>query len=459
MSRKELTYVFVHELAHVANGDVELGVKLKKFAGKLTGVNKVVGIIADLFVRGIRRRLFKSWDVYARTASLSKERVADLYVKEYCDAQVYVNALAKINTVRFYDDDVNRLELYYNGEKVRDDVATFSTKLYHETLEKNKQRWHDLLMRELPPLLDSHPIFNQRMKYMGVSDFSLDIETDDAPYGEEKTKLLDAADKICSREYSESYDEDRHKNYVRPMERIGFYQQGTERGYKFSSSEKLSVAGAYKQLRCYEEGKKLASEVLESEPHNAYAMYFLGSILLLQEKPEGMELLYEAAKENRNFIGDYIELAGDYCLKNGLEDELARYRERSLELRQEKVDYGEDFGRLTAKDKLVYHDMPAELLDDILGFLKSRGEGYLSKVYLVRKVISEDVFSWVFYLKFKKKADKNIAYSISDALFTNLDYRNEQFSQFSSFDVPKWEKYVKNVKGSLVYKASRKKSK
>ncbi|MBO7524998.1 MAG: hypothetical protein J6T79_05790, partial [Verrucomicrobia bacterium] len=42
--------------------------------------------------------------------------------------------------------------------------------------------------------------------------------------------------------------------------------------------------------------------------------------LLLQDKPEGMEYLYEAAKENRNFIGDYIELAGDYCLKNGLEE-------------------------------------------------------------------------------------------------------------------------------------------
>jgi hypothetical protein len=102
-------------------------------------------------------------------------------------------------------------------------------------------------------------------------------------------------------------------------------------------------------------------------------------------------------------------------------------------------------------DHLVKEEELGDMLPDILAYMEQVSEGKLKKVYLVRKVISEDFFSRVFVISFEEGEDNRVLRRAYDAIFNYLDSYPVDW-QFSLFVCdPNTLMAVSRVEGSLVW--------
>jgi hypothetical protein len=89
---------------------------------------------------------------------------------------------------------------------------------------------------------------------------------------------------------------------------------------------------------------------------------------------------------------------------------------------------------LRPDDNLVIDTMPKEMLDSILAYIHSVSDQQISRVYLVRKIVSPNFFASVFVIRFREDAefDRNKAGEVMNKIFNHLDTRPEDW-HFSLF--------------------------
>ena len=168
----------------------------------------------------------------------------------------------------------------------------------------------------------------------------------------------------------------------------------------------------------------------------------------------GLEHIYEAVSNNSNYIDEGLHEIGRYCCLTGNEEELNSYREKAINFHQEQKDKYDETGILKKGDKLCEENLPDGMLDQMLSYVRSVDSGCISKIYLVRKVITEDFFTSAVIVDFYIKTDDETINNVMHKIFSYLDTSSDwQFSLFLYDDVK--DVKIENVKNSCIYTAER----
>jgi hypothetical protein len=143
-------------------------------------------------------------------------------------------------------------------------------------------------------------------------------------------------------------------------------------------------------------------------------------------------------------------MVGLFCCITGREKELLEYRERAQVLAQKDIDEYSETSVLSKKDKLIHDDMPSEMLEEILAYIRSVDGGIIRNVYLVRKVVNDNFFISAFVLQFDGGNDEERD-DVTHKIFRYLDTYPVEW-QFSLFEYSEcYNIKFDKIEGSLVY--------
>ena len=193
--------------------------------------------------------------------------------------------------------------------------------------------------------------------------------------------------------------------------------------------------------------------IAELPPYAAAKAYFMkGALLMHRFDDAGIEYMYRAIDENNNYVEEGIQMIGEYCCLSGNGEELEKYRERVIELMQNKVDVSDKLFSLNKGDKFTRENLPEGVLERDIENITAAGEGKLDAIYLVRKSLSEDVFTSIYVLKFVPDNDYKTRQRIYHNVFMYLDTVSDwQYTLYVYDDDGVKLIGLEKIEGSLVW--------
>ncbi|MCL1474720.1 M48 family metallopeptidase [Argonema antarcticum] len=127
----------------------------------------------------------------------------------------------------------------------------------------------------------------------------------------------------------------------------------------------------------------LLREVLITEPDRSEASYTLGSILLRQNDPDGINYIEEAMKKDPEYVLEGCDLIYYFLMQQEKVEEAKAYQKRSEAHYNLILLAQQERSNLSEKDKFIHHNLPQATVDR----LRQQLSGYpqIKEVYLVRK--------------------------------------------------------------------------
>lgn len=284
-----------------------------------------------------------------------------------------------------------------------------------------------------------------RKDEMGISDYSFRTKEHDEKYIEEQKRLLELGDSSRKKNIEESYAELRDYRYFKRFQAIDEYERDNNQ-----SIQQLIETALYYEGVNNDKAKEIFNLILQKDEKNAYAYFHLGRMLLNEFDEKGIEYIYKAIEYNDGFTNDGLDLIGDFCIKAGLEDELLRYRENFLSIGQEAIDKTKIITEVSKSDKLLPHDLPESVFDEILDYmLKTAAVSLIRFIWLKR--LQADIYSYIFMLKRSNNINDNDFNDLYYDIFKFLDLREEQFTLLVIYDEKKIQWLTRKVKGCIVW--------
>ena len=455
LSEEELYQVLLHEFAHLTKDGNPTDREFRLF-NYITEQpqNSWTSLLGSLF--SFFDLLYGyEYIFYRLTSSVAIEQIADSAVLNHGDPQVAAGALAKIafSDLFDYEMDDHIEEHYFAPEQMRENHASVLCDAFRRAIEERQEFWKSLLMNEIQPLNASHPIFRLRLQALGVTDFDIQMPPDTGAYHEECEKAKVTVDRNIYEWRKESYEEQRKQLYLEPLKIVNEWQAADR---AVTPEEARPVMDALQALSLNDELETLCDLIIEQSENlfaTPHAHMLKGELLLHRYDKAGIDHIYRAIDLNKNYIEEGMDFIGSFCCRMGLQEELEEYRERALELQQFKVDEYDKTAELHVGDNLIPDTMPKDMLDGILAYIHSVSGGQISRVYLVRKVVSESFFSSAFVIRFREDADfdAKAADTAMQKIFNHLDTHPADW-QFSLFVYdPQTAPAVGKVSGSCVY--------
>jgi hypothetical protein len=226
--------------------------------------------------------------------------------------------------------------------------------------------------------------------------------------------------------------------------RIQYQQRDHHRDYTETPGYGIYAVNA-------DERVELLGGEYEEHPYSSQHAYFIkGCALLCRYDESGIELIYHAVQTNHNYLEEGLEMIGTFCCITGREKELLEYRERAQVLAQKDIDEYSETCVLSKNDNLVHDDMPSEMLEEFLSYIRSVDGGIIRSVYLVRKVVNDNFFTSAFVLQFDGGSDE-VRDDVRHKIFRYLDTYPVEW-HFSLFEYSEcYNIKFDKIEGSLVY--------
>lgn len=450
----EIYQCLLHEFAHLTK-EANLSYRERRLFDKLT-LSGEPSMIQKGYFGYIASTFCKECMYYTSTASQSIERLADAAVLRYGNPQVAINALAKSHHFSRFNDEIAECmgHHYYEPETMYENIAEEYSKAFRKAIIERGEFWKELALKELQARIASHPILSSRMEAFGVTDFEVILPDDEGEYRDECNKAKTVISKLIYDSAKDGYAEERENEYVKPKAKI---DEWLKNGKPLDESGCQEILDTLFGLGMYELTLETCDRVIsesENESFTPHAHFMKGVTLLHLYDKRGIDSLYRAMEINSNYLKAGLNIIGDYCCRNGLQQELDEYRERSMELGQQHEDGFSQLSVLRASDNLSKEEgFPEGMLESILDFIKGIENGSIEKIFLVRKTVSESFFGSVFVVKFKHETDNETIDEVLGKIFTHLDLHPSQWD-FSLFLYDKHtEKAVGKVKDCCVYSA------
>ncbi len=453
LSEEELYQVLLHEFAHMTPGCIPSENETELFEEIASREKSDFDRIMDLMFAFFDRLYLFEYFMYRTTASLYIEKLADDAVLKYGTPEIAASALMKIDFYSKYEFCERGKELFFEPEEMRRDGVSGICREFKASLSENEGLWRHLIDVEIEPRSASHPILRNRLAALGVSGVRLIDNTADSSsqYRQETEKAVSEGDEMMYEYNKEDYAEKRRVYYLEPLETVRKWE---ESGRKVLPEEARPVIDALCKLNRIEEAEELCDKII-SESENVYATahahFVKGQLMTERCDKGGIDHLYKAIEINKNYTDSALELIGNVCCMLGLSDELEKYREFAVKTEQEQRDKYSELPGLKSSDKLVYDSMPADMRSGIVSRIVSIEDNRINRIYLVRKIITDDIFTSAFVIRFLPETDENTVKRVMDNIFNYLDTYPVKW-QFSLFLYdPTTAAAVKKVKNSLLY--------
>ena len=384
LTRGELYQIFLHEFAHVVNGDTKA---TKKFANALNALSTEGGgfpkFMKSALFSAPCRILDDKFDDYRTCASLLKEQLADKAVHDFGNAKENIDGEVKSTLLsRFVGFTLRHFDYrILESETPPDD--------YYERLEAEFRTWcrengdKEVLRmkRTLPARAASHPTLFMRMQAAGREEYDLTtVEANEAYRAETKKYVADCS---AERKGWEGYEDYRKENYLDEKKKIDEYEAETQPDLlmKYEAMNGYLLADDDRALA-------LADELLAADPDSPLANYAKGMILYERDERDGIDALRKAVSSCTHISATAAELYGDACLDTGDEELVTRMREGQAELAQMNVNallWQYRFGKIT-NGSFRKTNLSKEKIEALKPVVRRIGKDAFDRVLLLRSV-------------------------------------------------------------------------
>ena len=435
LSEEELYTVLLHEFAHVQDDEIKGNKEMSYYSWLYNGGNMhYASNLTSMLFRLIDTVYGFQFTVYHYASSINRETRADRAMVAFGDANATATALLKLKYYTLFlwervtcDDD----NLFFAGETPYKGVCSMEIEDFQKTLEQRKEDWKHLVDVEILSRNSSHPTLKMRLEAMGLSIPELVKCDASVQYVDECRKALKYMDELIYEDSLTNYEQARKANYLEPQNLINAWE---ENGKTIIPEGYADIVYALRQLgRCSEaiEVCDRAINELSTDSEKCYAYFTKGCYLLHRFDGNGIPLVYQALNHNNNYIEEGLTAIGEYACLTGNQEELDTYREKAMHLAQKHKDVYSQTSILQKTDNIISENLPDDMLDNFLSYISSIDEGYIKKIYLVRKVITEDFFTSAVVVSFVDKTEDETQENVMHKIFSYLDTCGDwQFSLF-----------------------------
>lgn len=444
-SSDEIWHVLLHEFAHLHAPQVR---KENACLFWLEGESRCS------FLFSLREPLFLWPDgqyglqttLYRYAASVGEETRADRAMAEHGDAAVAASGLLKLKYTDLYAWE-HQAEDQVIPETIADSIHRLVISGADEIRTAIRERapfYNELVEKEIISRSASHPTLKMRLETLGVSELRFSEGNDDPLF---RTETEQAAKKL--EEYLLGFNSE--KDYSEYLEKRRKTVEDWEKaGCPLQEEEYPDTVGALKELGRVGDAMALCDRVIENLPGSTNALFMRGCYRLHRWDAGGIEDVYAALEDNRNYLEEGLEQIGSFCCMTGNREELERYREKAPVLAQKKQDEDEEICSLKPGDDLSGENLPPEMDGKIRDYIESLDEGQIDRVYLLHKQIGPEQYTSAMVVSFVPDAADEIKGETMHKVFLCLD--NVPDWQFSLFDLDDHRKIRPDgIPGSLFY--------
>lgn len=452
LSEEELYCICLHEFSHCSdrNGDKSYEAQYNAWLNSDKGLSPVMSFFSNVFIFFDVRYAF-NYLMYKYTVSVVEETKADLDMAKHGTPEIAASALLKIdydNRFRWEDGGKDFKSIYESDTPSSNFLSEYLSR-FKGAIAARHGDWNEMLMREILPNNASHPILRMRFETLGIEKIAYVEREASKKYEIEAQRALEAADKSLCESHREDYEKERKEFYLDPLARINEWKSN---GMPISAESYADIITDLKSIGLNSEAEELCERAIEELDKNSsqHAYFIKGCALLCRYDESGIELIYHAVQTNHNYLEEGLEMIGTFCCITGREKELLEYRERAQVLAQKDIDEYSETCVLSKNDNLVHDDMPSEMLEEILSYIRSVDGGIIRSVYLVRKVVNDNFFTSAFVLQFDGGSDE-VRDDVRHKIFRYLDTYPVDW-HFSLFEYSEcYNIKFDKIEGSLVY--------
>ena len=452
LSQEEVFCVLLHEFAHVSQ--------------ELQADNAESAYSAWLerdehpnFFSGLASLPFLLWDTiyllqynfYDLAAAVLRETEADAAMGQFGDPQAAASCLRKLSYYNLFQWELAAEDrpCLYRPEEPESDHFQKLAAAFLSAMERRRAAWDRLIRTEILPRNADHPTTQMRLEALGQPDAPALPVSGTPSYLEECQKAAANLDHMAQKQIAPNYAEYRKEFYLEPKAKVEAWQAA---GEPLSPEGYRPIVEALQNLGEYDHSLALCQRAIDELPAPAacFAVFTRGTARLHRYDAAGLSDLYTAMAGNSNYIQDGLDLIGTFCCLTGNQAELDVYREKAMELTKAYQEKYSQIDSLKNGDHLEPEHLPQGMLEDILPHILSGDGVCVNQIYLVRKVISPDLFTSAFVLFFSPDATEEQRDAVLNQTFLYLDTCSDwQFSLFDRRDVPRVK--LDSIPGSCVY--------
>lgn len=453
-SAEELYTVLLHEFGHVVSLTNEKRNEREFFMWLTNESEKLkLALLNGLALSYHSAVYFLDHILYEFASSIGEEQFADEAMKKYSDIVVVASALKKLKYFEYYEweNRFKNAESFYEGEKPPKSSCTEFINDFFATVKMHGDFWNELNKKEIISRTASHPTLKMRFEALGVNGddvvVSFDFANDELEC--ERKRAVSFVDEQIYERNLDDYDEYRKMYYTEPLQAVKKHENGE---IPFTHATYGDIAIAYSDLLEYDEMAKLCDRAIAEFDQTAarLAYYLKGSYLLSKFDDTGIEYLFRSANGGFEFTDEAMRMIGEYCCITGNAEQLERYRKSVVELEQEEQDKYSKLSELKKNDVIAPEkELPDNLRRGIIDYVKEVGRGCINKVFIVRKVVSNDFFATAIVVKFASVYPA-VKGEVLHKIFRYLDTVDDW--QFSLFDYDNVKSvHVEKIESSLLY--------
>ena len=456
LSEKELYAVLLHEFAHVAPG-MHLAYKVNRYSARLEST------VGDSICLSVAKQMFLLPDsiysfehlLYSYASSVISESNADRAMLCCGSKERVASALLKLyySDMDEWESDTREGNNSYEHEELPHDFLRSMIAETEKHIDERRDAWNEYARAEILANNATHPTLRMRLDALGVTDYCADDSSKSPALDSECQKAILLLEKKIYDEISPTYAETRQRFYLDPLAKVEAWEAA---GKPLIAEEYGDIVNALLALCRINDLMELCDRAIKELPDSAalYAYFIKGSQLLHSFDPAGIELMYHAVENNKNFIDEGMAMIGTFCCITGRKEELEHYRSRVVELAQKQHDEYDRINYIGKNDRLSAEQLPDGMLDGILAHIKAADESNIvEKIRLVRKTVSDDFFSSMFIIEFIPDADEDAVGNVMHKTFMYLDTCSDwQFSLLGYDDLDiNAKKAVNAIPGTVVY--------
>lgn len=456
LSEEELYAVLLHEFAHVAPG-MHLAYKVNRYSSRLEST------VGDSIYLSVAKQMFLLPDsiysfehlLYSYASSVISESNADRAMLCCGSKERVASALLKLyySDMDEWESDTREGNNSYEHEELPHDFLRSMIAETEKHIDERRDAWNEYARVEILANNATHPTLRMRLDALGVTDYCAGDSSKSPALDSECQKAILLLEKKIYDEISPTYAETRQRFYLDPLAKVEAWEAA---GKPLIAEEYGDIVNALLALCRINDLMELCDRAIKELPDSAalYAYFIKGSQLLHSFDPAGIELMYHAVENNKNFIDEGMEMIGTFCCITGRKEELEHYRSRVVELAQKQHDEYDRINYIGKNDRLSAEQLPDGMLDGILAHIKAADESNIvEKIRLVRKTVSDDFFSSMFIIEFIPDADEDAVGNVMHKTFMYLDTCSDwQFSLLGYDDLDiNAKKAVNAIPGTVVY--------
>ncbi|MDE7439664.1 MAG: hypothetical protein K2N23_04065, partial [Clostridia bacterium] len=245
----------------------------------------------------------------------------------------------------------------------------------------HEKEWREMLEKELPARVDSHPTFKNRMAALSCESYDAKKEETDPTYIAEQREIIVAADERMNEENEKHYDEIRKDAYLDRKKIIEEYEEAVKNGKEIPDNKLFEYIQAFFGID--DDIALQLADRASTLPNPTVANYYKANILFNRNDDGCIDLLKAIARstDNMELAMSATEHLGEYALKTGNEELLNEYRRTTADIVQASRDKGERnrFGKNSTVTKC---DIDDKALSEITGGIDDELLSKISEIYI-----------------------------------------------------------------------------